>query len=209
MVPADTISIDEDARLIILKNINMCETKGKFLDTQIVDQLLSIFNSKACFVFPTYSTVDGGMSPYYGKYIGKNILNDEVELIFLPLCDGCHFTGYIIDLKKKNIYIDYMYQPKYGKRSIDIKLKDMYFGSDVDVIYSASYGQRVQGDSHSCGAWLIAGFVGYVLGFVKNAKVLNREKVFNLMMILIENLDMSEKREKAMGIRLCPQRNEK
>ena len=124
MVPADTISIDEDSRLIILKKINLCETKGKFLDTQVVDQLLSIFNSKTCFVFPTYSTVDGDLSPYYGKYIGKNILNDEVELIFLPLCDGCHFTGYIIDLMKKNIiYIDSMYQPKYGKRSIGTKQK--------------------------------------------------------------------------------------
>ena len=112
----------------------MCETTGRLLDTQVIDQLLSIFN-KRCFIYLAYSTVEGNMSPYYGKYIGQDEVSDEVELILLPMCDGCHFYGYIIDLKKKNIAcIDSMYQPKPGKRLIDAKLKEMYFNADTDVM---------------------------------------------------------------------------
>ena len=137
------------------------------------------------------------MSPKYGKYIGQNEVR-EVELFLLPLCDGRHFYGYIIGLKKKNsvCIIHSMYQPKPGKRSIGAKLNETYFNADTDVTYY----ERVQVDGHGCGAWLIAGFVGCVSGIEKDENVLNRERVFNLMMILIEDLDMVAKKEKTIVV---------
>ena len=200
-IPPDTIEIDEEKRLLILKKINLCETKGQLLDTLVIDQLMCSFVDTKCFIFPTYSPSKGSMNPYYEKYIGKNELNTDVELIILPLCDGSHFYGYIIDIKKKKIvFVDSMYQVKNGKRSIGAKLKDVYFSSN-DVKYTSYYTKRVQSDSHSCGAWLIAGFVGYIMGISEvDENILNRQKLFNLMMILIENLDISAKKEKAENL---------
>ena len=113
------------------------------------------------------------MSPKYGKYIGQNEVR-EVELFLLPLCDGRHFYGYIIGLKKKNSVcsIHSMYQPKPGKREIGAKLNETHFNADTDVTYY----DRVQVDGHGCGAWLIAGFVGCVSGIEKDEK----EKVVNI-----------------------------
>ena len=69
VMTADTVTVDNENRLHILKMINMCETNGQLLDTRVIDQLLSVFNSEECFVCPTYSTIGGQMAPYYGKWL--------------------------------------------------------------------------------------------------------------------------------------------
>ena len=48
-VPADTVEIDEDSRLLILKKINLCESKGQLLDTLAVGK---------CFKFRTTEYVN-------------------------------------------------------------------------------------------------------------------------------------------------------
>ena len=167
-VPADTVEIDEDSRLLIRKK---------------------------------YSTSKGSMSPYFGNYIGGSELTAEFDCIVLPLCDGSHFNGYIIDMRNKHIvFVDSMYQMKDGKRSVIAKLNDTYFNSATDVTYSSYYGQRVQYDSYSCGAWLISGFSAYILGIKKDENVLNMETIFNLLMVLIDNLDIAAKKQKLMNI---------
>ena len=93
-----------------------------------------------------------------------------------------------------------MYPPKSAKRSIGAKLKETYFPPMTNVTFSSFYGTRVQSDGHSCGAWLIAAMVAYVLGIEQNDDILSREKIFNLMMVLIENVDHDAKREKAIRI---------
>ena len=86
------------------------------------------------------------MIPYYGKYVNQHTYNDTVKWIVLSLCDNSHFFGYIVDIKKRRIiYIDSMYQPKIGKRSIGVNLKEKYFGStNDDVSFTSCYEIRVQ-----------------------------------------------------------------
>ena len=43
---ADTITLDDETRLMLLKKINKCETKGEMLDTLVVDQVLSLFKTR-------------------------------------------------------------------------------------------------------------------------------------------------------------------
>ena len=201
MIPADTVSFNDASRISILRQINGCETEGKLLNTHVVDQLLSVFNSNTCFIFPTYSTVSGNMSPYYGRFRGKSRLDDAVELIVLPLCDGSHFNGYIVDLVNKHIVcVDSMYQPKYRKRSIGAKLRDTYFDAGVDITYTTYFEQRVQGDGHSCGAWMVVGMVAHILKAEEYGSTLTREKVFNIMVILIENIGIAEKRGNILNL---------
>ena len=118
-----------------------------------------------------------------------------MKLIVLPLYDNIHFFGYIVDIiKRRIIYIDSLYQPKTGKRSIGVNLKEKYFGStNDDVSFRSCYEIRVQTDGSSCGAWLIAGIVEYLLGIEMNSNTLTRARVFDLLMILIDDLEFDIK----------------
>ena len=103
--------------------------KGELLDTSVVDQVLSTFGSKQCCVLPTFMMEEGSGSPYYGKYIGgKKDINKHVQIIVLPLCNGVHFKGYVIDLRRRQIiFIDSLYALKSGKRSVVSKLGDIFY----------------------------------------------------------------------------------
>ena len=66
IVPPDaSTTIDENQRLTIIKNINLCENHGQFLDTGIIDQLLSVLSSERIFLCPSYSTIKGQMQLYW------------------------------------------------------------------------------------------------------------------------------------------------
>ena len=63
------------------------------------------------------------MAPYYRKYIDKLRINENAELILVPLCNGSHFYGYVIDLERNiSVHIDSMYPRKSGRRSIGARL---------------------------------------------------------------------------------------
>ena len=65
---------------------------------------------------------------------------NRVELIVLPFCDGTYFYGYFIDMKKrKMLFVDSMYQVKWGQRSTGAKLAATYLGSDNDVEHTSYY----------------------------------------------------------------------
>ena len=94
------------------------------------------------------------MSPYFGRYIGKNEVADETEFILLPLCDGSHFNGYIINIKKKKIiFVDSLHEIKCGTRSIRAKLKATYFKSDNNVTITSFLHKRLEFDGHSWLGW--------------------------------------------------------
>ena len=167
------------------------------MDTRVVDKLLNFLESRQCYIFGTLSPLQDKMNPYYGKYVENHKVDEGIELIFLPLCDNTHFYGFIINLAERNIiFVDSLRQIKSGKRSIVNILKEVYFGGSKSVRISSYFKNRAQNDSHSCGAWLIAGFVAYRIG-LQDESVLNREKVIDLLMILNENISKYMKREKS------------
>ena len=142
------------------------------------------------------------MNPYYGKYISNHKVTNHTELIVLPLCDNSHFYDYIADLCKGNIiFIDSLYKPKSGPRSIVANLTKTFFSSHDDIKTLCFYEKKVQHDGHSCGAWLISGVVAYILGFYKNDLIsLNREKIFNVMITLSEDMEVVAKQTKSKMI---------
>ena len=73
-------------------------------------------------------------------------------------------------------------------------MKEKNFGStNDDVSFTSYYEIRVQTDGSSCGAWLIAGIVGYLLEIEMNSNTLTRARVFDLLMILIDDLEFDIK----------------
>ena len=106
-----------------------------------------------------------------------------------------------INLQRKEVvYVDSMYPPKSGRRSIATRLINTYFPTEPNkVTLSSFYEHRVQHDSHICGTWLIAGLVAYVLG-IGYSKDINKVNIFNLMRVLVGNLDNEAKFKKATSI---------
>ena len=63
----DTTTLDEAARLCLIKTINLCETKKKLLNTRVIDEVLAPFKSKEVYICPTFNPKDGQKSPFYKK----------------------------------------------------------------------------------------------------------------------------------------------
>ena len=54
---------------------------------------------------------------------------------------------------------------------------------------------------HSCGAWLVAGMTAYILGLENNDNItITRENIFNLMIVLAEDIEFDDQLGKAMDI---------
>ena len=200
VIPADTV---QSIRLPLMQKIEKCETRGDLLDTSVIDQLLSLHHRKECYIFPQpFPPPKAICPPFFGKYIGKKELGDDLEMVVLPICDNTHFNGYIVDIKRKTImFIDSLFpRIKAGKRSIIQKLRETYFpGVDENCITCTSvFRTKVQNDGSSCGAWLVVGIVAYLLE--TNSFLLTRENVFNAMMILVEDISLPEIHERVKNV---------
>ena len=91
-----------------------------------------------------------------------------------------------------------MFTRKEGRRTIGATLKEKYFGLNADCTFSSYYPKRGQiTESDSCGGWLVAGMVGYLLCNKVSCSSFHRGNVFDLLMVLIEDLDLPTKRKKA------------
>ena len=194
-IPPDTnaVVVNDKARNILINKINNCEKHGRDLDTLCIDQVLKIFEEKEnIHVFPCYSPVDHKDFPYFASYVRKEKVKDTVNILSIPLCDGAHFNGYVVDLEKKEIvYIDSIYN---GETTIANILSDKLFATPSDVKYSSYFQNSVQFDSNSCGAWLIAGLTCYLLGIPGNVASLTRKNVFNVVYLLLnENGSLDDK----------------
>ena len=79
----------------------------------------------------------------------------------IPLCDGMHFQGYVVDvLKKEIIHVDSL-RPANAKNPIsDIVAKVVF--EQKEVRFKSYFTTRVQFDSNSCGVRLIAAMAPYV-----------------------------------------------
>ena len=186
VIPADTVQLNPSIRLSLIQKIDL-------LDTSVIDQLLSLHHRKECYIFPPFSTTEGHLSPFYWKYIGKKELGDDLEMVVLPICDNAHFNGYIVDIKRKTImFIDSLYpRIKAGKTSIIQKLCIFLVLMKI-VLRTLHFFAPFDGSS--CGAWLVVGIVANLLEI--NSFLLTREKVFNAMMILVEDISMPEIHER-------------
>ena len=89
--------------------------------------------------------------------------NDWKQLLCIPLCDGVHFQGYIVDINRyKIIHIDSLLSNNSNNRTSQ-KIAQNLFESETNVQYECLFPTRRQFDSNSCGVWLVAGIASSVL----------------------------------------------
>ena len=98
----------------------------------------------------------------------------------IPLCDGVHFQGYVVDvLKKEVIHIDSL-RPANGKNPISDIIAKVLF-EQKEVRFNSYFTTRVQFDSKSSGVWLIAAIAAYVHSLPKPSVINDGfDIVFNL-----------------------------
>ena len=199
VMPPDTNIMDDEARLRLIKSINLCETKREWLETSVIDAALLNFSSTEIFICSAMNPKDGQTSPFYQTELAKLKKKNKFKsarLIVLPLCDGSHFNGYIVDIVKKTIvFIDSMYPRKTGRRSVGAYLADTLLPGD-NVLFSSFYDKRYQFDVHSCGAWLVLGMAGYIIGYETANATHSMELAFSLLMTLVENISVNDKLKK-------------
>ena len=175
------------------------------MDTAVVDQALRPFHDAeitegvvvGVFICPSYAPIRIKEAAYYRDQLEKlhHNIDGNVKKIVIPLCNSSHFHGYIVDLvDKKIIHVDSKYlRITATKRSVIDYLKEKYFPDESDDITVESwYKEQYQFDSHTCGAWLILGMVGYILGVEAALPTFHMSTAFALVMVLIKENSPSE-----------------
>ena len=85
------------------------------------------------------------------------------QLVSIPLCDGVHFQGYIVDINhNKIIHIDSL-SSNNSNNGTSKKIAKSLFESGRNGQCESLFATRRQVDSKSCGIWLVAGIAGYEL----------------------------------------------
>ena len=144
------------------KDIHNCYFENKLLDTFTVDHLLAKLNSSKISIRSCLSPIDKGWLPCYARYLKPSDI-DGKEFLCIPLCDGVHFQGYIIDVIKRSIvYIDSLLW-KTADNPTARKIAKIFF-KDQDVTFQSLFSGRGQFDSNSCGMWLVSGIASFLIG---------------------------------------------
>ena len=88
---SETVSKCRKTTERVTNNLHNCNFRNELIDTFTVDNLLSKLNSDLVKIMSCLSPIDG--------------------VIFIPVCDGVHFQGYIVNIKEhKIIHIDSLCQ---------------------------------------------------------------------------------------------------
>ena len=166
------------------KSLNQCLHQNKQLDTFAVDHLLSKLNSDICKAYACVSPVDRVGLPYFQIYVKPN---DGKQLLCIPLYDGVHFQGYIVDINhNKIIHIDLLSCNNLNNCTSK-KIEKSLFESGANAQCEFLYATRRQFDSNRHGIWLVAGIVRDVLNLPIPSQ---KQEAFENAYSLVEHLHM-------------------
>ena len=85
-----------------------------------------------------------------------------LNFLCIPLCDGRHFQGYIVNSKEKRIiHFDSLHSNS-AKNPTSEEIANILFGK-VDILYESYFMERKQIDANSCGVSLTATITSFIL----------------------------------------------
>ena len=101
-IPEDSEAVSKSEKTTerVKKTLNDCPERNQLTDTFTIDHLLSKLSSNKRAVLSCLSPVDKIGLPYYVKYLKPSLLVDK-DYLCIPLCDGIHFKGYVINIKER------------------------------------------------------------------------------------------------------------
>ena len=124
------------------------------------------------------SPIDGVGLPYFENYLK---LPEKKNVICIPLCDGVHFQGYIVNIKEhKIIHIDSLPwdQPK---NPTSLQIAKILLETSKPI-FESLFSERKQFDANSCGIWLVAGMPSYLINLPEISRRYNAFDIaYNLL----------------------------
>ena len=185
-VPLDIDVFKAERTNELITRVNYCEDKGQWLNTLDVDQILQVVQEEdGVQIFPTYSPVDHEDLPFYAKYVKIEKVDISSRILVIPLCDGNHFNGYVVNLEKNEVVkIDSM-NPTADETPIYKVLRNELFELTDEVCYFSYFPSKVQFDSASCSIWLVMGIVCYLMEIPSYSHSLTLENAYNVVYTLL------------------------
>ena len=104
-IPADSevvSKLDKTTERVKKTSHNCAERNQLTTDTFTIDHLLSKLSSNKVAVLSCLSAVEKIGLPYYVEYLKPSLLEDK-DYLCIPLCDGIHFQGYVINIKERKV----------------------------------------------------------------------------------------------------------
>ena len=182
-IPADSKAVSKSDKTTerLRKTLHNCAERNKLTDTFTIDHLLSKLSSNKVAVFSCLSTVDKIGLPYYVKYLKPSLLVDK-DYLYIPLCNGVHFQGYVINIKeRKVVHVDCLRPNASDNPTAQMIAKILFDGDNVS--FESAFKQPVQSKSNSCGVWMFSEMAYYVLGLLE---VTRRDYSFDICESLVE-----------------------
>ena len=167
VIPVDTEAVSlntnvcQNTNARVGKTLSNCDKRNQLTDMYCVDYLLSKVSSELVTVRSCLSTVERVARPCFKNYLNPNLLKNNYFLC-IPLCDGIHFQGYVVNSKEKRIiYFDSL-RPNSAENPTSEEIATILFGK-VDVLYESYFTERKQYDTNSCGVLLTAVITSFIL----------------------------------------------
>ena len=164
-----------------------CDVRNKLRDTFAVDHLLSKLNSQTVKVISCLSPVNNINLPYFANYIDSSSISDK-EFLCIPLCDGVHFEGYVVNvMEQKIIHIDSL-GFKHARNPTSSLIEKILFEDglcETFVSFESFCQTRRQFDSNSCGVWLVAAICSYITCL---PEILDRGDAFDICYNLLNHV---------------------
>ena len=122
----EALSLDRRTTERVQRTLENCYRRGELIDTFTVDHVLSKLNQETVKITSCLSPIDRIELPYYKHFVKKSLL-DSFEYVCIPLCDGVHFQGYVIDKANCSVaHIDSL-RPKSFQNPTATELGKIFF----------------------------------------------------------------------------------
>ena len=157
-VEAESVSITSQTIKRICCSLDKCRDKNFLTDTSTIDHLVSNLSLSSIGVLAC-SPIDG-VYQFFKKHLKKSKINNN-NFLSIPLCDGAHFQGYVVDVCNKTI-VDVQSLRNNNSKNATSKAVATTLFDDENIKFKCYFKRRVQFDSNSCGVWLVAGIACYV-----------------------------------------------
>ena len=115
--------------------------RNQLTDTFTIDHLLSKLNLNKVTALSCLSSVEKIGLPYYVKYLKPSLLVGK-DYLCIPLCDGIHFQGYVINMKeRKVVHVDSLRPNASDNPTAQMIAKILFDGDNVS--FESAFKQRV------------------------------------------------------------------
>ena len=87
---------------------------------------------------------------------------EKKNVIYIPLCDGVHFQGYIVNIKEHKIIQISSLRWNQPENPTSFQIAKMLFKNSKQT-FESLFSERKQFDANSCGVWFAAGMSLYLI----------------------------------------------